>query len=47
MLVIPFKKNGIEKNNKYFVIQKLWRSYDVSSDYKTVQLETYVDEKIK
>ena len=37
-LVVPFKKKTFDKNNKYYLIQKLWRSYDVSSDYKTVQL---------
>jgi len=35
--IIPFKKKR-NKDNKYMLIQKLWRSYQVSSDYKTVKL---------
>jgi hypothetical protein len=42
---LPFHKNALDKKNKFFMIQKLWRSYDVSTDYKTVQLENLIDNK--
>ena len=46
ILAIRFKKKEKSKHNKFFLIQKLWRSYNVSSDYKTVQLESYINENM-
>jgi len=42
---LPFSNKNQNKKTKQLLIQKLWRSYDVSSDYRTVELQTYIDEK--
>jgi hypothetical protein len=31
--------------NKKYLVQKMWRSYDVSTDYKLVKLKSYVEER--
>jgi hypothetical protein len=37
---IFYDKNHIDmKNDKHLIINKLWRSYEVSSDYKTVKFK--------
>jgi len=40
---INFKK---ERNiTKKFLVKKMWGSYDVSTDYKLVKLQSFVDDK--
>ena len=37
-------KTKIDKSNKRYLIKKLWRSYGVDSQYKTLQLEAFIND---
>jgi len=39
---IPLGKSKDKGNSKFMMIQKLWRSYNVQSDYRTVPLKTSI-----
>lgn len=42
---IKFSPKSDKKDiSKQYLIQKMWRSYDVSTDYKLVKLKSYADE---
>jgi len=44
--LIPYKiEEGF--NKKKYVLQKLWKSYGASLDYKTVKLKSYIEERYK
>ena len=42
-VIIPYKHEEAYKKNK-LLVQKMWRSYHVSMDYKTVKFKSFLDD---